>query len=256
MSGQRQSPAERAQIAADWARIGGGFAVAPSKAPVLVEELVARSARQSPADYRLFFVAASWLSVHHELVDTRRLGRELDLLDSLASAVGGALLSVAYELTPHPGFLAAQRHCRPLAEPRPLFDRAAGNSFLRDTVRADSLPLFARWGLWHDEVSPKTDAIRPIRWLLDNAPELRARALLGPTLEAQIVECLLAGAASIAQVARATRATYAAAHEAATRLIARGVLTRSASDRRLVVSNIVADCVSATAAAHRLRKAG
>jgi hypothetical protein len=119
--------------------------------------------------------------------------------------------------------LAAQRYCRPLVEPRVLFEGIAANPVLAGFAREQSLPLFSRWGLWHDEISSKTAAIRPIRWILEHCPELRIRALIGASLEGEIVAALRGKPRSIAELARVTGATYAATHEAVTRLHARGL---------------------------------
>ncbi|HEX8212247.1 MAG TPA: hypothetical protein VF584_18875 [Longimicrobium sp.] len=218
-----QNTAERRDISAEWKRVGAGFSVAPAAYPVDIEALVGRTARQAPADHRLFFVAASWIGVHHMLVDMRRLGRILEKLEELGSAVAGAMLAVANEVAASDRLLAAQRYCRPLHEPRVLFERIAADPVLAAFARDQSLPLFSRWGLWHDEISLKTAAIRPVRWILKHCPELRVRALIGASLEGQIVEALREKPRSIAELARVTGATYAATHEAVTRLYARGL---------------------------------
>ncbi len=76
---------------AQWARIGGGFTVALSREPVDVERLIVASAHAAHGDSRLFWVMASWIAVHHKLIDVRRLGRLLDAMpDDLGSAAAGA----------------------------------------------------------------------------------------------------------------------------------------------------------------------
>lgn len=235
MEHQIQTAAERRDISAEWKRVGAGFSVVPAAYPVDIEALVGRTAKQAPADHRLFFAAASWIGVHHTLVDVRRLGRILETLDELGSAVAGAMLSVANEVAASDRLLAAQRYCRALDEPRVLFEGIVANAVLTAFAREQSLPLFSRWGLWHDEISPKTAAIRPIRWILEHCPELRVRALIGASVEGEIVEALREKPRSIAELARATGATYAATHEAVTRLYARGLAEPVRSGAKSVV---------------------
>lgn len=175
MANTFQDADDRDLLSAEWARVGGGFSVAPADHSVVIEDLLVRSAKRAPTDYRLFFVAATWLGVHHRLVDMRRFGRELDVLRGLDSAVAGAMISIANQVTESPRLEAAQRHCRPLDEPRPLFDRVVQNLLLSEFARQDALPVFARWGLWHDEVSLKIDAIKPVSWILERCAELRDR---------------------------------------------------------------------------------
>jgi len=230
-----QAAAERRDISAEWKRVGAGFSVPPAAYPADIEALVGRTARHAPGDHRLFFVAASWIGVHHTLVDMRRLGRVLEKLDEVGSAVAGAMLGVANEVAASDRLLAAQRYCSPLAEPWVLFDRIAADPVLAAFAREQSLPLFSRWGLWHDEVTLKTAAIRPIRWILKHSPELRVRALIGASLEGQIVEALRENPRSIAELARHAGATYAATHEAVTRLYARGLAESVRSGARSAV---------------------
>lgn len=219
-----QTADDRLLISREWARVGGSFNVAPANHAVVIENLLVRSAKQAPVDYRLFFLAATWLGVHYHLVDMRRLGRELDALRGLESAVAGAMISVAHGVDASPRLEAAGARCRPLRKARPLFDRVAENRVLRELARRDALPVFSRWGLWHDEISLKLDAVKPIRWILERCPELRIRALVGASLEGEIIQALFEEPQTIANLARTTGATYASAHEATTRLAARGLV--------------------------------
>lgn len=81
------------------------------------------------------------------------------------------------------------------------------NPVLAGFAREQTIPLFSRWGLLHDEISLKTAAMRPIRWILEHCPELRIRTLIGASLEGEIVEALRETPRSIAELARARGAT-------------------------------------------------
>ena len=163
-------------LAADWARLGVLFAVEPSPAPVDVERLIVATARAAPDDERLFVCAASWVAEHHGFVNGERLAAFAGDLDARTSAVLGALLSVAAgSARPLPELEAARARCRPLAEPQPLFSATDSMRVLRERARRNALPVFAVWGLLHDDDRLKPSAIRPVAWLLTNVPELRAR---------------------------------------------------------------------------------
>lgn len=110
MANTTRNAADRRLLSAEWARVGGGFSVAPAEHSVVIEDLLVRSARQAPADYRLFFVSATWLGVHHHLVDMRRFGRELDALHGFDSAVAGAMISVANQVAESQRLEAAAHH--------------------------------------------------------------------------------------------------------------------------------------------------
>lgn len=210
-----------------------------SEHPVDIEDLLVRSAARSPADYRVFFVAATWLGIHHHLVDTRRLGKKLESLDALPSAVAGAMAGVAETVDSSERLAALARRCRPLEGPRALFDRVERDTVLRRFAREEALPVFERWGLWHDEISLKAGAVRPVRWILTHCPELRYRALLGPGLDARVVEHLCGGPDSIAAVSRGAGATYSATHASISRLIGRGMVESVDEEHAVVLSRPV-----------------
>ena len=214
-------------IASYWARLGVLFAVKPAEEPVDVELLICDTARVAPADERLFVCAASWIAQYHAFVNGRRLSALAASLDPDASAVLGALLSFAGEVAGGaPELQAALARCRPLAKPQPLFTAMRSMRVLSERVRRHALPVFAAWGLWHDDQTLKPAAIRPVAWLLKRVPELRVRSLLGPSVEADLMARALAEEVTVREVARVTLTSYAAVHGAADRLVWRGLLVR------------------------------
>jgi hypothetical protein len=80
---------------------------------------------------------------------------------------------------------------------------------LAERARHNALPLFAAWGLWHDDQTLKPAAVRPVAWLLAKVPELRVRALLGPSLEADLMAHALHDQVTVREVARMILASYA-----------------------------------------------
>lgn len=214
---------ERMRLAAEWARAGGGFTVQPAAYTIDIEELIARTATAAPRDYRALAVATTWLAQNSELVNVRRLGMVASRLGELPSAILGAMIEVAREANAAAYRLcSAQRHCRPLREPRAIFERTQNNPVLRGFAKEGALPAFSAWGLWQDELSLKFAALRPISWILEHCPELRQRALYGPGLEAEVVQVLERGPATVAAIARQVDASYSATHAAVSRLEGRG----------------------------------
>lgn len=181
-------------LMADWTRAGVLFTVAPTGTAIDLESMIARTADIAPQNERLFVLAATWLAVRHYLVDARRLVKAVEGLDRHASAVAGALLSVAALATTGTTALDdAIPHCRPRPRPEPLFDVMRDYPGLLAAVKRETLPIYRRWGFWHNDVELKEDAVRPVRWTLQHCPELRLRALLGSGLDAQIAGALAGG---------------------------------------------------------------
>jgi len=214
-------------LAASWTRVGVLFAARPARTIVDLEALIIRTARVARHDERLFVCAASGLAQHHGFVNGRRLSALAGNVERDTSAVLGALLSLARDGDVRaPELEPALPRCRPLARPRPLFAVMETMDTLRARVRRHALPLFAAWGFWHDDAMLKPSAIRPVRWLIDHVPELRARAFLGPSVEADLMTSALAGDVTVRDIACATHVSYAATHDAASRLVGRGLLVR------------------------------
>jgi len=223
-------------LAAAWTRLGVLFAVPAATTPIDLERLICDTARAARLDERLFVCAASWLAQHHGFVSGRRLSGLAAAMRGQDSATLGALLTLALEGTAGISeFYGALTRCTPLARHRPLFDIVDTMSVLRDRVRRHALPLFSAWGLWHDDATLKPSAVRPVRWLLDHAPELRARALLSPSVEADLMASVLAGEVTVRDVARRTEVSYAAMHDAASRLVGRGLLVRERVAQRQIL---------------------
>ena len=220
-----------------WSRIGGGFSVQPSSGSVDLEKLIVRTAGTAPGDARLFWVSASWLAVHHNLVNTRRLSDRLESAAALDLAVAGAMLSVARDAAGSATQLdSALKHCRPLEEPRPLFDVVAESPLLTAKAKAGALDVFRAWGFWQDDVSLRTDAIRPVQWVLAHCPEFQSRAVFGATLEADLVDLLAAAPSTVREMSAALKVTYSATHHAASKLLGRGWLRKTREGRRQVLA--------------------
>jgi hypothetical protein len=244
----------RLALMRDWTRLGALFNTAAATTRVDPEPLIVDTAAVARSDERLFVMVASWLAEHHHLVDARRLGRQLDGVDASTSATAGAMLAMAArDTTGATALQAAMTYCQPLVAPEPLFPVMARHPGLLALVRAETLPLFARWGFWHNDAALKRNAIRPIGWILQHCPELRIRALLGTGLDAEVIELVTAAPRTVAEIVRETGASYAAAHAAATRLRGRGLLARRA-DKAWTISPEAPGVVRAVLRAPRLQR--
>jgi hypothetical protein len=224
-------------VHAAWARLGAGVSVAPLARRVDVEDLIVRTLSMARGDARLFWVAASWVSVHHSLLNTRRLVARLKGVDGEERAVAGALFGVARSAAGAVSMLdSVLKHCAPITPPQPLFANVGRNAVLTAKVREGALPLFSRWGFWQDDVSLRADAVRPVRWVLAHCPEFRSRAILGATLEAEIVDVLVVVPGTAQDVSRICGTTYSAAFEAIARLVGRGWVTKRRQGARQVLA--------------------
>ena len=226
---------QRLSLMSEWARLGVLFNTAPATYRIDLEDLIVRTAGFARMDERLFVMAASWLAEHHQLLDARRLGRKLDSQLGTVSAVVGAVLTLALEGAPSATQLrAAVKHCEPLTGKQPLYVMLLAYPRVLELVKQEALPLYEKWGFWHNDAVLKLNAVRPISWIWHKCPEMRLRALVGTGLEAEILELVYDSAYTVTQLARRTEATYAAVHEAASRLIKRGLARRETATPKLL----------------------
>lgn len=218
-----------AALYSDWRRLGIAFTGRSSTEPVDVEHLILRTAAIGGADERLTVCAASWLACFHDFVDGRRLSEKARASSTRERAYLGAMLSLAIEAPDGAGrapqFDAAISHCRPLRDAHAYYDSAEQLPTYREWMRTHSLPLYSRWGLWHDDMTLKRGSVQPLETLLE-VPELRARALCGPSIEAACLAQTLHRVTNARLLSRELDATYAATHAAVQRLIGRGLLLR------------------------------
>ena len=260
----RHASADLTTLAAQWVRMGAALSVPASRAVVDLEALIISTADVAPDDERVFVVAATWLGQYHAFVNGRRLAALAAALSSTpalaggdvtptdarcraeTSAVLGALLWFADHLAGHgEPFAAVRARCRPLAPGMPLFRVVRAMPSMAADAESRALPGFAQWGVWHDDVTPKREAIRPIPWLLSHVPELQIRAVVGPLLEADVLTAVLVGGpgerrpepegVTVRDVARAYQVSYAAAHASAEQLVLRGLLVRERDGVRQVL---------------------
>lgn len=171
------------EAAAQWARIGGGFSGSPADTPMPLESLIARSTGFIQEEPRILSVATTWMSVHHGLINESSMAAELERLQGKDRAVAGAMIDIAQQNGGGEKLGSLLCHCRPLATPEPLFNRWMESERLRQWAQQEALPIYLNWGLWYHEITLKNDAIRPIKWIVKNCPELKERALLDPEME-------------------------------------------------------------------------
>lgn len=218
---------------ARWARVGGLDGDLPWDSLVDLERLLVETA--AAGDPRLLDAAAAWLAVHHVLVFGRRLaGMAAALAEARAPAVAGlgamldrawtTALSLPDELRLRPESLAiARERCR----------RAPGVDARAERAWPTRLGIAKGRGVL------RPHSVRPVEWVVHHVPELRVRALIGATLEAEIMIAALASHAgppdgnagdvpppTVRAVARHAGVSYGGVHGAANRLVRRGMLVR------------------------------
>lgn len=221
-----------ATLPARWARLGGLQGDASCANLVDLERLLVATA--ASADTRLFDVAASWLAVHHMFVFGRRLA-------GMAGALAKARMPAAVRL----GAILDQGWTMALSLPSDLRLRPENLEIARERCRRGKAHAAGKpGGRLRDRGAkgrraPIPMPVQPVDWVVKHVPELRVRALVGATLEAEIMVAALAhhpmppGAAAadvpvpnVGAVARHAGVSYAGVHGAANRLVRRGLLVR------------------------------
>jgi hypothetical protein len=250
MSARSPAPAAGAAAVAaslypQWKRLGINFTGASSAHPVDVEPLIIATAACASADERLTTCTAAWLARYHDLIDGRRLSELTRVASARTRAFLGAMLSLAIDAPDGAGscpqFDTAISHCRPMQRAQPFYDAAYGRQAHEQWMQQHTLPLFRHWRLWHDDANLQFRSLHTIDRLL-KVPELRARALLGPSVEASCIAYAFHQVTNARVLSRVIGVTYAATHAAVERLVGRGLLVRKRNGVRqdLHVSDLCA----------------
>lgn len=218
------------QLLRDWRALGVDVAIQPSAHTPDLESVILRTAALMPDASRLFPIGFSWLVTYQTLVARHRLAQMAgEIADREHLAALGLLLDAVKHETGSPHLSSAIARCRP---------RGSGIALLRSERHADYLPiveleackLSRKWGLLTPMPAVKTDAIRPIGWVLKANPSLRVRALLGGNLAASILATIAAepdSGASESALARACGATRKAIRDSLVYLEFCGLIDRS-----------------------------
>jgi hypothetical protein len=233
---------------AAWRRQGINFSGASCSELVEVEPLILATAGVGGADERLTICAVSWLASYPSFVDGRRLSELTRDAGAVTRSYLGVMLSLAIEAPEGAGrapqYEAALAHCKPHRRPRALYDVVEARPAFRIYARTHSLPLYRRWGFWHDDATLKRSAVHPLARIL-TVPELRARALCGPSMEAAFMARAMDRVTNARVLSREIGVSYATAHATVERLVGRGLLQRHRRGVRqeLSLSQFAADAL-------------
>lgn len=179
-------------LAPQWSRAGVLFNVKPThrRGPLDLEQLLVDTARECPADPRLFIEAVTWLSRYSPLVAAHRLKRiATEQLDAEDQATLGLLIETAVDHGAHkylrkvvtPGLASAP-------EPGPLFE--VDRNWFRDGVEQHATGRSRVWGRWCQAIEIKPETLRPVSWILSKNPSFRERAIRKGDLRLSILETL------------------------------------------------------------------
>jgi len=220
-------------LVAQWARLGVAFNVRPASRADDLESLIVQTARHAGSEPRLFIMAASWLARCSLLVAHHRLRQmAVEQLEGDALACLGLLIETAGRFQPCGHLDGVLRVCRPAKPPHPLFEVDRSLPGLAELAEKKACVLSRKWGLWSEPVDQRSDALRPIEWILDHNPPLRLRAVFQGGLRASVLACLAVDeVCSEADLSRRCGVTRKAVHEAVDHLWFCGLVRRMRKGR-------------------------
>lgn len=225
-----------------WARLGVLVNCTPSREPVDIERLLIRTASALQVHPRLLSLVATWLSRSSHVVARHRLARLIgDECSREDQPALGLLLEEAIRLGATRDLRVARDRCAEASSPRPLYRAFADDPILYGIAKSTASAASQQWGVWAPEAELRSEAIRPVAWIVERVPELRERAIRRGDLRCTLVEVLRSDfdgpAPSVASLARASGATRAAVERALRALVTEGavVVRQSAVSRRDMV---------------------
>lgn len=220
----------RDNVEQGWARVGVLFGCEPSPRTPDLERLLIDTARTCPDNARLLPLAVTWLVEYGQFVARHRLRRLVQTeLEPEPKAILGLLIEEAVRHGATRELLMISEECHPLSPAVPLSRVQRDRESLSRISERRASELSRKWGVWTPAVELKTDAIRPVAWLLKQNPEYRERIIRKGDLRVSIMETLRLDtpgcvAASELALSRQSGATRAAVRKALAALRLEGVI--------------------------------
>ena len=201
-----------------WVRLGAMYNVRSARKSPDIEVLLVDTLRFLPTFARLLPMTVTWLCQYDRLVCRHRLlHMAKSLSDQPYRATLGLLLEMVHQTTSTDRFNLIIRQCTPLQHPQPLFECDRQSPSLAALAQQTTCDVGRHWGLWCRPIALKTDAIRPLAWIMDKNPSFQMRAIFSGNLRSSIL-VMLAKDPNVGQsetaLARACCATRKAVREA------------------------------------------
>lgn len=215
-------------IESRWARLGILYNAEPFDESPDIERLLLDTARELPANPRLYPLVVTWLVKHGFFVARHRLKHLItaELEIEHQPALGLLLHEAILHGAPAELCIACDA-CQSCGTPRPLFEEYS-HPALTKIAESNASDVSSLWGLWAPATTLKFDAIRPSKWILTNNSSAYDRIVRRGDLRASILEALrldLGGVArSLSILGRVTGATRAAVRAAVESLIQEGAV--------------------------------
>lgn len=216
-------------IESRWSRLGAGFGASPAPRTPDIERLLVETGKELGDNPRLFPMAVTWLVHYSDFVAKHRLKRvAAEIKDREQRAALGLLLETAIEFGASRELRYALDVCAPISPAAPLYGFQRKNKIFAEIAAETASTLSKKWGLWTPEIELKDDAIRPVRFLLEQNPTLRGRIVRKGDLRASVLESLRLDAGgevrSESELARLSGATRAAVGAALKALVLEGAV--------------------------------
>jgi biotin operon repressor len=227
-------------LTAQWKYWGAGFNVPPCSGPVNLEQLLIDTAKGLAGNPRLLAMAATWLTMHHEIVEVQQLARLAGKLRGRDSARLGLLLESAQEFIGADVFAPVLAACQRWEPPEPLFDVDRSTPGMARIAAQSGSPLSGKWGLWAQSIDRlKPDAMRPASWIAQYNPMFLLRRLLKGDVRSKVMTALAEqGFQDVSETDLTRRAgcTRRAMHLALENLEAAGLIVRRRQGRNYAIS--------------------
>jgi len=171
-----------------WIRLGWMATEDVFEHEIDIEDLIVETTLKGRQDGRLFKWLLTWLRDYNDLINVKKLLRNLDKADTAAL---GAALEIAIEHGATPNLHTVTKKCKPKDRPEVLFTGMDDVNTFIEQERENGLEVYKKWGFYCTLLEFYDDAKRTREWVLKNNINLALRALFGPNIRAEIIYCLL-----------------------------------------------------------------
>jgi predicted transcriptional regulator len=215
-----------------WAKFGWMVSEPIYKGDVDLEELIVETTWAARYDGRLMKWLMTWFKDFGDLVNKKRLIRDIKQADS---AVLGAVIEIAMSKGADKNFITVLKKCRP-HNPLEVFQKGIEDvTIYIEEQKRNGKKEFRKWGFYCTMVEFYTDSLRSRNWIFKNNRFLAFRSVFGVNIRSEILNALdRDNGIAIKPLSKKTGYAYSGVYREVESLLTNGLIEENSGKGRIL----------------------
>ena len=221
-----------AELYRKWARFGWLVSEPVYAGFVDLELLIVETTWAARYDGRLMKWLMTWFKEYGDLVNKKRLIRDINQADS---AVLGAVIEIAMNYGADKNYKTVLEKCKPNS-PVEVFDKRMKDiTIYAEEQKTHGKDEFRKWGFYCTMIEFYTDSIRSREWIFKHNRFLAIRGIFGVNIRAEIMSSLdQNGNLAIRKLSKMTGYAYSGVYREVENLLSNGLVREHAGNGRIL----------------------